>query len=85
MASFFGRIYRKPSARLSAFIFLCMTAQGVHATLSPNLPRGVKTVEIPVAGRKPEICVAPKHFVSGTYSNHDLVARRTFRIEVRAT
>jgi hypothetical protein len=42
-----------------------------RATLSVHLQRGVKIVEHPMAGRNAEVCVIPKHFVGGAYSDKD--------------
>lgn len=54
-----------------ALLNLAFSAPSVHATLSTNAPRGEQTVPIPVAGRKAEICVIPKHFANGQYSDKD--------------
>src|SRR5713226_5076694 len=43
-----------------------------HATLSAHLQRGEKIVDLPVAGRNAEVCVIPKHFVGGEYSDKDI-------------
>jgi hypothetical protein len=43
-----------------------------HATLSTNVPRGEKTVQVPVPGRNAERCVIPKHVANGRYADHDL-------------
>ncbi len=49
---------------------LCVSASA-NPTLSTSAPRGQKTVSIPVTGRKPEICVIPKHFADAQYSDKD--------------
>jgi len=63
----------KIAAGCVAQFVLCaaLGAPCAGATLSTSTPRGVKTVSIPVAGRKPEICVVPKHFPGGQYSDKD--------------
>jgi len=43
-----------------------------HATLSTSVPRGEKTVQVPVPGRNAERCVIPKHIASGKYADHDV-------------
>jgi len=43
-----------------------------HAALSAHLQRGEKIVDLPVAGRNAEVCVIPKHFVGGEYSDKDI-------------
>jgi hypothetical protein len=43
-----------------------------HATLSAHLQRGEKVVDLPVAGRNAEVCVIPKHFAGGEYSDKDI-------------
>ena len=43
-----------------------------HATLSAHLQRGEKIVDLSVAGRNAEVCVIPKHFVGGEYSDKDI-------------
>ncbi|MGH9875562.1 MAG: hypothetical protein ACRD9S_24155 [Pyrinomonadaceae bacterium] len=43
-----------------------------HATLTPQVQRGEKIIEIPVAGRRAEICIIPKHFQDADYSKKDL-------------
>jgi hypothetical protein len=43
-----------------------------HATLSAHLQRGEKIVDLPVPGRNAEVCVIPKHFVGGGYSDKDI-------------
>jgi hypothetical protein len=43
-----------------------------NATLSTNVPRGEKTVQVPVPGRNAERCVIPKHLANGRYADHDL-------------
>jgi hypothetical protein len=43
-----------------------------HATLSAHLQRGEKIVDLPVAGRNAEVCVIPKHFAGGEYSDKDI-------------
>ena len=43
-----------------------------HATLSTNVPRGEKTVQVPVPGRNAERCVIPRHLANGRYADHDL-------------
>jgi hypothetical protein len=43
-----------------------------HATLSTNVPRGEKTVQVAVPGRNAERCVIPKHVANGRYADHDL-------------
>jgi len=42
-----------------------------HATLSAHLQRGEKILDLPVAGRNAEVCVTPKHFAGGEYSDKD--------------
>jgi len=57
----------------TASLAFVTTAQ---ATLTPSFQRGEKLVEIPVPGRRPEICVIPKHFAGANYSKKDLEAER---------
>src|SRR5215510_9370142 len=47
-------------------------AIAAHATLTPQVQRGEKIIEIPVAGRRAEICIIPKHFQDADYSKKDL-------------
>jgi hypothetical protein len=50
------------------------TADFAHATLTPHLQRGEKIVDYPVAGRNAEVCVIPKHFADGHYTDKDIKA-----------
>jgi hypothetical protein len=62
------------SVRLAQLLFLSAAFPGlgaVHATLSPHLQRGEKIVELAVPGRSAEVCVIPKHFAGGDYSDKD--------------
>jgi hypothetical protein len=59
--------------RCAVPVLLCLlgSASLVDAALNTSAPRGEKTVSIPVADKKPEICVEPKHFPGGDYSDKD--------------
>ncbi len=66
-------VVRRP-VRLTALLLLsaaCLAPGHARATLSTDLQRGEKVVDVPVAGRNPEICVIPKHFAGGEYSDRD--------------
>jgi hypothetical protein len=56
-----------------ASLLLCLLYPGdlADAALNTSTPRGQKTVSIPVSGKKPEVCVVPKHFPNGDYSDKD--------------
>lgn len=48
-------------------------ATTAHATLNTSAEHGEKTVQIAVpGGRRPEICVIPKHYAGANYSKKDL-------------
>ena len=66
--------HMKTAVRYAERLLLCMSfgAAFAHAALSTSAPRGEKTVKLPVAGRNAEICVIPKHFTNGQYSDKDL-------------
>jgi hypothetical protein len=51
-----------------------LDSPSAHATFSTHLQPGAKQVELPVPGRKAEICIAPKHFSDGKYSDEDVKA-----------
>ena len=62
------------TVRLTTLLLLsaaCLAPGFARATLSTQLQRGEKTVDVPVAGRNPEVCVIPKHFAGGEYSDRD--------------
>jgi len=63
----------KIAARHAGLLLMCVScgAPLASATLSTSAPRGQQTLSIPVAGRKPEICVIPKHFADAQYSDKD--------------
>lgn len=42
-----------------------------QATITPDYPRGEAIVSHEVAGRKPEVCVIPKHLPVGKYAKKD--------------
>ncbi|MBV8773849.1 MAG: hypothetical protein JO166_16205 [Deltaproteobacteria bacterium] len=50
---------------------MSVTSVPAYATLSAHAQRGEDIVEITVPGKNPEVCVIPKHFVNGTYSEED--------------
>jgi hypothetical protein len=63
------------AVRLTQFLLLSVASLGpgfAHATLSAHLQRGEKIVELPVSGRNAEVCVIPKHFVGGEYSDKEI-------------
>ncbi len=63
------------SVRLIQLLIVTLPLAGPvlsHATLSSNVPRGEKTVPVPVPGRNPERCVIPKHVANGRYGDHDV-------------
>jgi hypothetical protein len=63
------------SPRLLQLLILTLPLAGPvvsHATLATNVPRGEKTVQVPVPGRNAERCVIPKHVANGRYTDHDL-------------
>jgi hypothetical protein len=69
------RRYLKSAVRRAEFLLLWaafFSAAPAYATLSTRVQRGVKTVEIAVPAKKPEVCVIPKHFTNGEYSDEDL-------------
>ena len=43
-----------------------------HAVLSAHQQRGEKIVDLAVPGRNAEVCVIPRHFVGGEYSDKDI-------------
>jgi hypothetical protein len=43
-----------------------------YATLSAHLQRGEKIVDLTVPGRNAEVCVIPRHFAGGEYSDKDI-------------
>ena len=62
----------RPAAQL---LILTLSLAGPvlsHATLATNVPRGEKTVQVPVLGRNAERCVIPKHVANERYADHDL-------------
>ena len=55
----------RPAAQL---LILTLSLAGPvlsHATLATNVPRGEKTVQVPVLGRNAERCMIPKHVANG--------------------
>jgi hypothetical protein len=69
------RNHLKTFVGLTLLSFLYMVSSGsgsAHATLSAHLQRGSKLVEISVPGRAAEVCVVPRHFPNGAYSERDL-------------
>ena len=61
--------------RLTQLLLLSGVSLGpgfAHATLSAHLQRGEKVVDLSVPGRNAEVCVIPKHFVGGEYSDEDI-------------
>ena len=61
--------------RLTQLLLLSVASLGAgfaHAALSAHLQRGEKIVDLPVSGRNAEVCVIPKHFVGGEYSDKDI-------------
>jgi hypothetical protein len=73
------RKYLKSAVRLAELLLLwagSFSTAPAYATLSTHIQRGVKTVEIAVPGKKPEVCVIPKHFINGEYSDEDLKNQR---------
>src|SRR5215510_15312004 len=65
-----NKLSRDASALSMALIVGAVIA--THATLTPQVQRGEKIIEIPVAGRRAEICIIPKHFQDADYSKKDL-------------
>jgi hypothetical protein len=61
-----------PLALLLLFCTASLDTAPAYATLSAHAQRGVKIVEIAVPGKKAEVCVVPKHFANGEYSDEDL-------------
>ncbi len=60
--------------RLAEFLLLSVAFLGpmlAHATLSTHSQRGEKIVDVPVPGRIAEVCVVPRHFIGGEYSDKD--------------
>jgi hypothetical protein len=49
-----------------------LAAASVHATLPAHRQRGSKLVDLPAPGREAEVCVVPKHFTNGAYTDEDL-------------
>ncbi len=65
---------RKP-VRLTQLLLLsaaCLGPAFAHATFSAHLQRGEKLVDLQVPGKNAEVCVIPKHFIGGGYSNKDI-------------
>jgi hypothetical protein len=65
----------RQTIRLTELLLLSVASLGpgfAHATLSPHLQRGEKIVDLSVPGRNAEVCVIPKHFVGGEYSDKDI-------------
>ncbi|RYZ76107.1 MAG: hypothetical protein EOP05_05995 [Proteobacteria bacterium] len=56
-----------PAAFMAAF----MAAVPAFATLTPSLPRGERTAQLPTLNGKTEICVIPTHLPQGLYSADD--------------
>ncbi len=54
-----------------ACVLLTCTALG-QSPVSANSQRGEKILTFPVAGRNPELCVIPNHFLGAAYSDKDL-------------
>ncbi len=62
------------TVRLTQLLLLSVVSLGpgiAHATLPAHLQRGEKIVDLPVSGRNAEVCVIPKHFAGGEYSDKD--------------
>jgi hypothetical protein len=59
---------------LLILLVMCLGPTSANATLSADPQRGEKIVEIPVPGRKAEVCVIPRHFSNAEYSDKDLKA-----------
>ncbi|MGZ6479794.1 MAG: hypothetical protein ACXWQE_10850 [Bdellovibrionales bacterium] len=51
---------------------VALNAGSIHAALQSHAPRGTQLVEVAVPGRPNEICVVPKHFTDGDYSEKDV-------------
>jgi hypothetical protein len=72
---FSRRKYMRRPVRLTQLLLLSVASLGpafANATVSAHLQRGEKIVDLPVPGRNAEVCVIPKHFVDGEYSDKDI-------------
>jgi hypothetical protein len=72
---FLRRKYMRRPVRLTQLLLLLLASLGpafANASVSAHLPRGEKIVDLPVPGRNAEVCVIPKHFVGGGYSERDI-------------
>jgi hypothetical protein len=72
---FSRRKYMRRPVRLTQLLLLSVAFLGpafANATVSAHLQRGEKIVDLPVPGRNAEVCVIPKHFVNGEYSDKDI-------------